>query len=107
MNAGRWCSPARLPDDRRHRHRLDLDVGERLISVDLQEHVADAQGRALVMGDDDLDLFHEIASGCFALTWHSDVIAKRDVDRSVNAGLTVEGRRALVFEGCRPRLWMR
>ena len=44
--------------DRRQRHRLDLDVGARLISVDLQEHVADAQGRALVMGDDDLDLFH-------------------------------------------------
>ena len=30
----------------------------RLIGVDLQEHVADAQGRALVMGDDDLDLLH-------------------------------------------------
>ena len=44
--------------DRRHSHRLDLDVGARLISVDLQEHVADAQGRALVMGDDDLDLLH-------------------------------------------------
>ena len=26
--------------------------------VDLQEHVAGAQGRALVMGDDDLDLLH-------------------------------------------------
>jgi hypothetical protein len=44
--------------DRRHRHRLDLDVGAGLISVDLQEHVADAQGRALVMGDDNLDLLH-------------------------------------------------
>ena len=44
--------------DRRHSHRLDLDVGTRLISVDLQEHVTDAQGRALVMGDDDLDLLH-------------------------------------------------
>ncbi|WP_446216264.1 hypothetical protein [Micromonospora sp. IBHARD004] len=44
--------------DRRHSHRLDLDVGAGLISVDLQEHVADAQGRALVMGDDDLDLLH-------------------------------------------------
>ena len=44
--------------DRRHGHRLDLDVGARLIGVDLQEHVADAQGRALAMGDDDLDLFH-------------------------------------------------
>jgi hypothetical protein len=29
-----------------------------LISVDLQEHVAAAQGRALVMGDDDLDFLH-------------------------------------------------
>jgi len=44
--------------DRRYRHRLDLDVGACLISVDLQEHVADPQGRALVMGDDDLDLLH-------------------------------------------------
>jgi hypothetical protein len=44
--------------DRRHSHRLDLDAGARLVSVDLQEHVADAQGRALAMGDDDLDLFH-------------------------------------------------
>ena len=33
--------------DRRPSHRLDLDVGARLISVDLQEHVADAQGRAV------------------------------------------------------------
>ena len=44
--------------DRRQSHRLDLDVGARLIGVDLQEHVADAEGRALVMGDDDLDLPH-------------------------------------------------
>jgi hypothetical protein len=44
--------------DRRHRHRLDLDVGARLIGVDLQEHVADAQGRALAVRDDDLDLLH-------------------------------------------------
>jgi hypothetical protein len=44
--------------DRRHSHRLDLDVGARLIRVDLQEHVVDAHGRALVMGDDDLDLPH-------------------------------------------------
>ena len=44
--------------DRRQGHRLDLDVGARLIGVDLQEHVTDAQGRALVMGDDDLDLLH-------------------------------------------------
>jgi hypothetical protein len=33
--------------DRRQGHRLDLDVDARLIGVDLQEHVADAQGRAL------------------------------------------------------------
>jgi hypothetical protein len=39
-------------------HRLDIDVGARLVSVDLQEHVADTQGHAIVMGDDDLDLFH-------------------------------------------------
>jgi hypothetical protein len=44
--------------DRRQRHRLDLDVGERLIRVDLQEHVTDAQGRALGMGHNDLDLPH-------------------------------------------------
>ena len=44
--------------DRRHGHRLDLDVSARLIGVDLQEHVTDAQGRALAMGDDDLDLLH-------------------------------------------------
>src|SRR5215468_1295128 len=44
--------------DRRHGHRLDLDIGARLIGVDLQEHVADAQGRALGVGDDDLDLLH-------------------------------------------------
>jgi len=48
-------SPGR---DRRHGHRLDLAVGAGLISVDLQEHAADAQGRALVIGDDDLDLIH-------------------------------------------------
>ena len=44
--------------DRRQGHRLDLDVDARLIGVHLQEHVADAQGRALGMGDDDLDLIH-------------------------------------------------
>jgi len=44
--------------DRCHSHRLNLDVGARLISVHLQEHVADAHGRALAMGDDDLDLLH-------------------------------------------------
>jgi len=42
----------------RHSHRLNLDVGARLISVDLQENVTDAQGRALVMSDDDLDPIH-------------------------------------------------
>ncbi|GAA1200398.1 hypothetical protein GCM10009578_046760 [Streptomyces rhizosphaericus] len=44
--------------DRRQDHRLDLDVDARLIGVHLQEHVTDAQGRALGMGDDDLDLIH-------------------------------------------------
>ena len=55
---GRLPPPDLRSRDRRHSHRLDLDVGARLISVDLQEHVADAQGRALLMGDDDLDLLH-------------------------------------------------
>ena len=55
-------------------HRLDLDVGARLISVDLQEHVADAQGRALVMGHDDLDVFH----GCHC----------RDMTIDVSSGLS-------------------
>ena len=41
-----------------HRHRLELDVGAPLISVDLQEHVADAQRHAIVVGKDDLDLIH-------------------------------------------------
>jgi hypothetical protein len=41
---------------RRNRHRLHLDVEARLIGVDLHEHVANAQGRALVMGDDELHL---------------------------------------------------
>jgi hypothetical protein len=30
----------------------------RLIGVHLQEHVADAQGRALGMGDNDFDFIH-------------------------------------------------
>ena len=38
--------------------RLDFDIDARLMAVDLQEHVTDAQGRALAMGDDDRDLFH-------------------------------------------------
>jgi len=29
-----------------------------VIGIDLQEHVADAHGRALVMGHDDLNLVH-------------------------------------------------
>jgi hypothetical protein len=44
--------------DRRQGHRFDLDVDARLIGVHLQEHVADAQGRALGMGDDHFDLIH-------------------------------------------------
>jgi hypothetical protein len=44
--------------DRRPSHRLDLDVGACLIGVDPQEHITDAQGRALGTGDDDLDLLH-------------------------------------------------
>jgi hypothetical protein len=44
--------------DRCQGRRLNLDIDARLIGVDLQEHVADAQGRTLGMRDDDLDLFH-------------------------------------------------
>jgi len=44
--------------DWRHCHCSHLDVGTGLIGVDLQEHVADAQGRAVAMGDDDLDRIH-------------------------------------------------
>ena len=43
---------------RLQRDDLDLSVDARLIHVDLQEHIADAQGRTLAMGDDDLDLLH-------------------------------------------------
>jgi hypothetical protein len=32
--------------------------GAGLIGIDLQEHVADAQGRVLTMSDDNLDLHH-------------------------------------------------
>ena len=39
-------------------HRLNLDIGACLISIDLQEHVADAKSRAIAVGDDDLDLIH-------------------------------------------------
>ena len=54
----RWRPPPEdlRSRDRCDRHRLDLDVDASLINVDLDEHVADAQGRALVMGDDDLHL---------------------------------------------------
>jgi hypothetical protein len=53
-----------VPQDLRSRdrgpgHGVDLDVDSRLISINLQEHVAHPQGRALVVGDNDLDLFHE------------------------------------------------
>jgi len=44
--------------DRHHGHRGDLTLGARRVGVDLQEHVADAQRRALAVGDDDLDLWH-------------------------------------------------
>jgi hypothetical protein len=40
-----------------HSHSLDLDVGARLIGVDLQEHVADTQSCAFVMGDDVVKVF--------------------------------------------------
>ncbi len=44
--------------DRGPGHRFDLGVGACLIGVDFQEYVAGAQGRALVMGDDNFDFFH-------------------------------------------------
>ncbi len=50
--------------DRRQRHHLDLDVGAGLISVDLQEHVADVQRRALAVSDNDLDLLHVAIIAC-------------------------------------------
>jgi len=40
------------------RLRRDLAIGRGLIGVDLQEHVADVQGRALTICDDNLDLLH-------------------------------------------------
>ena len=43
---------------RRQGHGLELQVGAGLVSVDLQEHVTDAQGRALAMGNDDLHFVH-------------------------------------------------
>lgn len=54
-----WLPPQDLRGrDRHRRHHLDLDVGARLITVDLQKHVADAQCGALAVGDDDRDLLH-------------------------------------------------
>jgi hypothetical protein len=44
--------------DWRPGHRLDLDVAAGLVGVDLQEHIADAQGRAVAVGDDNLDRIH-------------------------------------------------
>jgi hypothetical protein len=49
--------------NRRYRHCLNLDVEASLISVDLHEHVADAQSRALVMGNDDLHLLNRSDPG--------------------------------------------
>jgi len=43
---------------RHHGHRRDLDVGAAPVRVDLQEHLADAQGRPLVVGDNHLDPLH-------------------------------------------------
>ncbi len=54
-----WPVPEHLGRrDGRQRHRPGLDPGARPVGVHLQEHVADAQGRPLGMGDDDLDLVH-------------------------------------------------
>ena len=55
--------------DGRHRHRLDLHIGAPLISVDLQEHVADAQRHAIVVGKDDLDPIHlrHLRTGAFRI----------------------------------------
>jgi len=44
--------------DRRSGHRLHLDIGTPLISVDLQEDIAHPHGRPFPMGDNDLDLDH-------------------------------------------------
>jgi hypothetical protein len=55
---GRLAPQDRRGRYRRHGHRPHLDVGVRRVAVDLQEHVADAQRRALAVGDDDFNLFH-------------------------------------------------
>src|SRR4051794_25159397 len=44
--------------DRRQGDRLDLDVDTGPIGIDLQEYVADAQGRPRAVSDDHLDLIH-------------------------------------------------
>jgi hypothetical protein len=61
---GSKCEHWRLPPknlrsrNRCDPHRLDLDVGARLVSVDLQEDLADAHGRTLLVGNDYLDVLH-------------------------------------------------
>ena len=46
--------------DRYSRHDVDLSVDARLIRVDLQEQIADAQRHALRMRDDDFDFPHVV-----------------------------------------------
>ena len=46
--------------DRCPRHDLDLSIDARLIGVDLQEHIANAQRHALRMLDNDFDLRHVV-----------------------------------------------
>ncbi len=41
-----------------HRHCFDLEVSAGLIGIDLQEHVTDAHGRTITVGDDNLDHVH-------------------------------------------------
>ena len=57
-STGGLCHRTSGGRDRRQSHRLDLDVDACLIGVHFQEHVADAQGRALGMGAYDFDLLH-------------------------------------------------
>ena len=75
--------------DGRHGHRLDLDVGARLIGVDLQEHVADAQGRPLVMGNDDLDLFHVGIVAGMTTDVTGPIACDSAADRHSRGGLTI------------------
>jgi hypothetical protein len=72
--------------DGRQPHRLAFDIDARLIAVDLQEHVADAQSRALVMGDDDRDLFH--AGHCRGLIIDAGTVVAR-----IKSALRRTGRR--------------